>query len=206
MRVCLRGSGFTLVEVLVVIAIIVVLAALLLPVYEQCLKKAESASCLSNLRSLLVAAAMYADDCDNHLPPALVPAAPPTYCTCWDVVLYPYLRNHDIYRCPSDQVCSPGPSWTYSFPHSYGVNLALTLVGGYMGVSLNQERLTRPSETVLFFELNQAGGYGWRPEWGNPEQYLAKRHLDGANFAFCGGNVKWMQPDYTLAGAGMWQP
>ena len=201
-----RRHGFTLIELLVVIAIIAILAAILYPVFEQCTKKAEGTSCLSNLRSLAFATGMYADDHDDLLPPALVPSTPAGYAVCWDVLLNRYLNNEDIYRCPSDQNPTPGPSWTYSYRHSYGINLTLTLVGGYWGMALPRERITHPAETVMYFELAEPESYGWRPEWGNAAQYLAARHLSGANVAFCGGNAKWLKPTDTVAGEGMWQP
>ena len=62
-----RG-GFTLVELLVVIAVIAILAALLLPVLAQSKEQARSANCLSNLRQLGLAALLYADDETDSLP------------------------------------------------------------------------------------------------------------------------------------------
>lgn len=198
--------GFTLVELLVVVAIILILAGLLLPVLEQAAKKSEGITCLCNLRSLVLAAFLYADDWDDYLPPALVPASPPGYSTCWDRTLDPYLRNSRMYICVSDANPTPGPSFTYSFPHSYGINFALTLLGGYQAASLRRTDLNRPDSTILFFDLNQPYSYGWQSDWGNANQYVAERHLGGVNFAFGGGNAKWLRLEATLQGAGMWQP
>lgn len=198
--------GFTLVELLVVIAIIVLLAGLLFPVLEQASKKSEGVTCLSNLRSLAIAAGLYGDDWDDYLPPALVPASPAGYLTCWDRTLNPYLRNSAMYVCISDANPTPGPSFTYSYKHSYGINLAVTLVGGYPACSLNYEQLRAPASTILFFELNQPYSYGWQSNWGNASQYVAERHLGGGNYSFCEGNAKWLRLEATMAGAGMWQP
>lgn len=199
-------SGFTLVELLVVVAIIVILVGMLLPVLEQATKKSEGVTCICNVRSLVLAAFLYADDWDDYLPPALVPASPAGYSTCWDRTLDPYLGNRLMYLCASDANPTPGPSFTYSFPHSYGINLALTLLGGYQAASLRRADLSRPDSTILFFDLNQPYSYGWQSHWGNANQYVAERHLGGVNFAFCGGNAKWLRLEATLRGAGLWQP
>jgi prepilin-type processing-associated H-X9-DG protein/prepilin-type N-terminal cleavage/methylation domain-containing protein len=57
-----RAGGFTLVELLVVIAVIAILAALLLPALAKAKASAQSAACKSNLRQLGVALNMYVDD------------------------------------------------------------------------------------------------------------------------------------------------
>jgi len=62
--------AFTLVEVLVVVAIIAVLASILFPVLSRARAKARQTACSSNMRQVGLALAMYADDHDGLLPPA----------------------------------------------------------------------------------------------------------------------------------------
>ena len=51
----MRRRGFTLIELLVVIAIIAILAAILFPVFAKARAKARQASCLSNVKQILLA-------------------------------------------------------------------------------------------------------------------------------------------------------
>src|SRR3989442_4641447 len=57
-----RAGGFTLTELLVVIAVIAILAALLLPTLSRAESSAKSAACKSNLRQQGLALIMYVDD------------------------------------------------------------------------------------------------------------------------------------------------
>jgi len=61
------NHGFTLVELLVVIAVIAILASLLLPALNRAKSKAEGMFCLNNTKQLLVAWQVYADDHDGLL-------------------------------------------------------------------------------------------------------------------------------------------
>ena len=66
-----RRSGFTFLEVLLVIAIGALLLVIILPVYSAVKMRGKRTSCLSNLRQIGMALQMYAQDCDELLPPWL---------------------------------------------------------------------------------------------------------------------------------------
>jgi len=74
--------AFTLVEVLVVITIVSILAAMLLPVLIQARSAAIRTSCASNMRQMYIGLASYADDNGYFIPPVGVSDLPTRmYCT-----------------------------------------------------------------------------------------------------------------------------
>ena len=66
-----RRNGFTLIELLVVIAIIAILAGMLLPALNSAREQGKKAYCLNNVKTILLACQLYADDNDEHLPYAI---------------------------------------------------------------------------------------------------------------------------------------
>ncbi len=63
-----RKAGFTLLEVLIVIGIIALLAAIIFGVLAKARESGRRVSCLNNLRSIAHAIVMYAESNDNSLP------------------------------------------------------------------------------------------------------------------------------------------
>src|SRR5436305_3040804 len=62
-----RTAAFTLIELLMVIAIIAILAAILFPVFAQAREAARKTACLSNIKQIGTACLMYAQDYDEAL-------------------------------------------------------------------------------------------------------------------------------------------
>src|ERR1043165_4531756 len=109
--------GFTLIELLVVIAIIAILAAILFPVFAQAREKARGISCVSNMKQLGTACAMYMQDYDERVLPryAACPnggAAPfPNEPRLWTNTIQPYIKNQQIMVCPSAQNSKYADTW-----------------------------------------------------------------------------------------------
>lgn len=121
------GGGFTLVELLVVIAVVSLLAALLLPGLSKGKQKAQGFQCLNNHRQLALAWRMYVDDNQDRLPFASEdPRRPETAAAAWvtgyldfdpnnrvnwdpalslhQSPLWPYCANQEaIWKCPADR-------------------------------------------------------------------------------------------------------
>ncbi len=115
-----RERAFTMIELLVVVAIVAILAAILLPVFAQARGRARNAQCLSNLRQVGGAMALYMADSDDLFPHALDPVDR-YFPELWDdhpewralipdmpllhEVLLPYARAREVFHCPSDRGC-----------------------------------------------------------------------------------------------------
>jgi prepilin-type N-terminal cleavage/methylation domain-containing protein/prepilin-type processing-associated H-X9-DG protein len=79
-----RGRGFTLLELLVVIAVIALLIAILLPSLSRARERARTAYCLSNLRQIGTGFYLYAADNNDYTTPRMIErgdpgAGPPNY-------------------------------------------------------------------------------------------------------------------------------
>jgi prepilin-type N-terminal cleavage/methylation domain-containing protein/prepilin-type processing-associated H-X9-DG protein len=167
--------AFTLIELLVVIAIIAILAAILFPVFAQAREKARQVSCLSNARQMSIAIAMFAQDHDEALPKAFFnDEAQPgetwgnPWFTPWETVLQPYIKNKQIYRCPSDaesglrvysannngNPVDPPQPWTIDTPTAYYASYRYNISNFPNGpwTALRLSGLDRPAEAIQLAE------------------------------------------------------
>ena len=173
---CAAPAGFTLVELLVVIAMIALLIAILLPALSRARVFAQSAACLSNLRQLQTCWLMYANDHGGTLPPNLsiydLSTGAPipgldlrlTWCAgnaATDVntaniergYLFPYNRSTAIYHCPADKARVAGAS----VRHTRSYNMSQSVSGISFGRILphlpafgNFAEIRRPPPADLF--------------------------------------------------------
>ena len=100
-----RARGWSLLEILVVVAIIGILASLLYPAYSGYTARADEAKCLSNIRSLYVAASGYlnANGSWPQIPVGLSGTDAETFARNWVSALAPYGAPHTSWICPSIQ-------------------------------------------------------------------------------------------------------
>jgi prepilin-type N-terminal cleavage/methylation domain-containing protein/prepilin-type processing-associated H-X9-DG protein len=103
----MRRRAFTLVELLVVLAVIGILAALLLPAIVGTKEGGRSTVCLNNLHQIGIGLQIYVQENQNKLPVmqnvGTNTPAPPVTGPPINVVLLPFESgNSNVFRCPSD--------------------------------------------------------------------------------------------------------
>jgi len=180
-----QKQAFTLIEILVVIAIIALLAAILFPVFSRARENARSKNCLSNERQIAMALITYKQDNDRRFPPPNAPGV-----DGWAAHLS--LNANQVFQCPSEEG-DDSAGFT-----DYWLNAEL--------LGMHDVRMRYPSNTILIGDGNAGSpGYVLGAEndatsvppilaWEASGDY-ATRHLGGANYAFADGHVKWLNPD-----------
>jgi prepilin-type processing-associated H-X9-DG protein/prepilin-type N-terminal cleavage/methylation domain-containing protein len=209
-----RTPGFSLIELLVVVAVIMILAALLFPALRGAQGRAYAVQCLSNMRQLTVAHINYAADHDGELlssnkylardgwndPEKPIP-------TTSVLVLEGYVpNNRRLFMCPMDDGVRREPApWRIIYPatFSYTRNGYIRFSGGSGKVLMTDP--ARAAKTTLLFEewefspMND--GFIIPNQWDK----LTQRHSGKANMSFFDGHVSAVDAIEYNEAPSIWQ-
>lgn len=113
----MKRRGFTLTEILIVLAIIGTLTGIGIPLARSFVARSREASCLNNLRSLGVGLESYLQDHNGILPTLAVGRANKSEeGDVLETVLLPYVENAEAFKCPhdSEQYQKSGSSYLWN--------------------------------------------------------------------------------------------
>ncbi len=208
--------AFTLVEILVVIAIIGILSAILFPVFSRARENGRKTACLSNMKQLGTAFLLYTQDSRGKYPQAgqyqkwasgghwvtggtggtpknftdteMGLANPTTFATVPDHEAYPQnsIGALAAYTKSAGIYVCPSAVDANSKKLSYSMNCALA------GIAAT--RITSPGDIVLLVDEGKTinDGYFWATSDGGSTDALFDGHNGGGNLLYADGHVKFM--------------
>jgi prepilin-type processing-associated H-X9-DG protein/prepilin-type N-terminal cleavage/methylation domain-containing protein len=219
--------AFTLVELLVVIALIALLMSILLPTISVAHQQAQSVQCLSNLRQMAIAAAAYANVYDGYYPISYYGSfqSPVSTSYSWDFttqtnintgvqtvvpgLLWMGSTNMQVQQCPAYD----GRSDSLSDPYTgYNYNTSYIGHGQFESIPspIKMASVLYPTRCALFGDGQYYSGADkyMRAPLPNPgdANFTSRsagtqgfRHRGGTNVVFCDGHAETLTQRYTNA-------
>ena len=171
--------GFTIIELLVVISVILILAALIMPAIMQAQRSALVASCKSNIRQVVQGLYMYAQSSGQFMPCRKTKTAS-------DDDLSPlcprYVGNIEVFRCPASQYDHPKTPDDIKKKTSAGGELSYEYPGEYV---LSRTRRVNTQFAVLAYDDDGRGV--------NVQTDVDAHSPEGGNMSFIDGRVDWVK-------------
>ena len=212
----MKRQGFTLVEILVVIGILIGIAAIALPVIALIREKGRQPVCQNNLRQLGLILQQYAQDNDRHYPHATYVYGSEDYLTKSHTGLPSRIKTPQILWCPSGLQPYPG-TYAVAFgggksypvpppPDSDASTIAFTnyaynseLLNGSKSEGREEASFRTTDDLILLYDMafdarQKSVSLPSCPDKVNGEEF-AIFHSGGADYLFGDGRVEWMRPE-----------
>jgi prepilin-type processing-associated H-X9-DG protein/prepilin-type N-terminal cleavage/methylation domain-containing protein len=183
-------KGFTIVELLAVLAVIIILTSLLIPAILKGREMARSGRCMANLKQIIQAVRLYVEEEPSGRLPGWTGA--------WDdfkqlmPLLVPYLGQAasgsyqngelNIFRCPSNHY----EGWLVNRVDSYGNRIDYEY-NGQLNNQVAQTKIANPEWVSVL--------YDWPVD---PAPPVEKIHRGGSNVVFYDGHVQWFSRDEMM--------
>ena len=177
-----KSRAFTILELLIVVAIIAILAALLMSAIQTVREKAQRIACANNLRQLYLAFMIYYNDYGQL--PHFYYWLFRTSAGISSGDIWPYIQNEAVYLCPRDNLIRlPGYGSEEHF--SYAVNFSV-------GILKTLAKVKSPASALYIIEegFDSPGNDGYAFCFGFDKPAL--RHAGGGNHVFCDGHIEWI--------------
>lgn len=207
MKIRLPYRGFTLMELLVSIGIIVMLASLLTPTVSRSIASAQQVGCSQNLRSIGLGIQQYAQDNDGKIVPWRLSSSWQQY---WMALLSPYVdmgapqsqpaggRPKSVFMCPTKKANGNGVTdytiGNYRLRYNINPHIAENALGLDNPDTFRQVRMNqvKASKTYIMMDLFGSGGGGY---WCVGGKELTYPHNDHINVLFLDSHVEALGRD-----------
>ncbi|MDD2706451.1 MAG: type II secretion system protein [Verrucomicrobiae bacterium] len=128
------SGAFTLIELLTVIGIIALLAAMLFPSINRSRQAAKTTSCLNNLRQISIALQAYLTEHDGRMPELQNRNSTTNNTASIDTTLLPRENSSRVFQCPADKTDlfqRTGTSYFWNFTvNGQDIDNLFSIVGG----------------------------------------------------------------------------
>ena len=149
----------------------VIMGALLFPVFSQARERARQAACMSNVKQMSMAVQLYLQDYDTRFPRA----------TDWMDTTMPYVKNMQVFQCPSVARLSSTPGEVPTiFGYAYNQQVSARLM----------KDISNPALLPNIYDSNVFARNANDP--GSSLPYPG-RHSRGNNVAYTDGHAKWVR-------------
>lgn len=198
----MKEKIFTLIELLIVVAIVMILASMLLPALNRARESGYKTLCVSNMRQMAAGLTIYTTSHDDYFPACIQKINDINY--GWN-----YLLGYDSFKniyCPRKEFLPPGSDGFADFYTGlpdfnrvwYGYNYYL----GPTGPTYKSVQLDRPSTIVAFAEIASINafpyttgldGNGLSTTQSERKNWMAgrSRHTGGSNYLFADGHITY---------------